>query len=101
MWIMRHGSIPEGYEIDHKDTNGLNNIDDNMRLATRSQNSMNRSMCSLAGVYFRSDRNKWYARIKVNAESIHLGSFENEEAALKARAAAEEKYFGEFTFQDS
>ena len=36
---------------------------------------------------------KWVAEIGVNRRKIHLGTFETFEDAIKARKAAEEKYF--------
>ena len=35
------GDIPEGYEIDHIDTNRLNNRVDNLRIVTRKENMAN------------------------------------------------------------
>jgi hypothetical protein len=43
------------------------------------------------GVYWRSDRNCWTARITVGDRNIHLGNYDKESDALKARRTAEEK----------
>lgn len=34
VWLIHHGEIPEGFEVDHKDTDKLNNKLSNLRLAT-------------------------------------------------------------------
>lgn len=35
IWEMLNGPIPDGYTVDHRDRDGLNNMPDNFRLATR------------------------------------------------------------------
>ena len=37
--------------------------------------------------------------IYINNKRIHLGSFDTEKEALKARRKAEKKYFGEFAYR--
>ena len=41
------------------------------------------------------------ARITKNREVILLGSFENYNDAVEARRSAEEKYFGEYSYDNS
>lgn len=44
--VLMHRTImcaPEGKEVDHIDRNGLNNVRDNLRLASHSQNLQNRT----------------------------------------------------------
>ncbi|WJJ58596.1 HNH endonuclease [Klebsiella phage vB_KpnM_NDO71] len=43
IWIykMFYGDIPEGYQIDHKDGNPMNNRKENLRLATNAENQWN------------------------------------------------------------
>lgn len=78
----------------------------NLRHATLSQNGMNKVIQSnntsgYTGVSKHKLTNKWIANIKVNNKTIYLGEFENKEDAIKVRKEAEEKYFGEFSYDNS
>ena len=58
-WIYMHGSIPDGMEIDHIDGDPANNRIANLRLATSSQQKMNKRAQSnnrsgLKGAYFHA-----------------------------------------------
>lgn len=73
--------------LDHKDRNGLNNAKDNLRVANKSTNSMNRAKvnktCSskYKGVSFNGM--KWHSYIKLNGKRTNIGWFDTEkEAAL-------------------
>ena len=44
IWIWHYGEIPAGMEIDHEDRDGLNDRIENLRLATSSQNKLNRNV---------------------------------------------------------
>lgn len=101
LWELFVGPIPDGYQIDHKDGNSLNNSLDNLRLATPSQNSINRKGYSkkIKGVYFRrrnSGRPSWQAKIGVDGKMITVGTFDTEEEAARAYNDAARKYYGEF-----
>lgn len=74
--------------IDHKNGNGLDNQRRNLRIASRSQNSMNRksrkgSRSRFKGVDFRLERNKWRAIICVDKKPKYLGLFDSEIEAAK------------------
>jgi len=87
-------------ETDHKDGSGLNNCRDNLRAATKAQNQHNRKRqkgtSKFKGVYWKKDRAKWRAYIKVERQSIHLGCFNSEMHAARAYDHAAKIYFGEF-----
>lgn len=94
IWVMEKGEIPEGYEIDHIDGDGLNNRLENLRCVTRSENFRNRRLATnntsgIVGVRKRKGENKWTAQIKIHGKSIHLGTFTTENDAAKARKDAE------------
>ena len=84
----------EGYVIDHKDGNPLNNLNENLRFATVSQNIMNSK--NTKGIFWDKSKNKWIAQLVINRKHIHLGYFTNKSDALNARQKGELKYFGEF-----
>lgn len=97
-------NYPDDMEVDHKDRNKLNNRKENFRIATHSQNSMNKDLQSnntsgIIGVSWYSNRNRWSSEIMLNKKKIHLGYFINKEDAIKARLEAEVKYFKEFAPQ--
>lgn len=87
--------------IDHINTDRLDNRLINLRIATPQQNSMNKSSqknssSKYLGVSFNMRDNKWIAYIRVNSKNIHLGTFENQDDAAKARDEATIKHFGKF-----
>jgi len=86
--------IKEKRDVDHINGNKLDNRRSNLRLATRSQNLMNKKHA--LGIYFNKQCNKWTAQIKANNKCINLGAYQNKEEALKVRRQAELKYFKEF-----
>jgi hypothetical protein len=99
-------NCPEGMMIDHIDHNKLNNMRSNLRIVTHQQNDMNRSKTKrnksgVIGVHWSKRDNKWWARIRLNNKTIHLGYFDNLENASRARKEAEIKYFGEYRNKDN
>ena len=88
-------------DVDHKNRSRLSNEYDNLRNATRQQNTSNRSTYTwsktgVAGVTWDKARGKWSARIKAGGKGHTLGRFDNFEDAVSARREAEVQYFGEF-----
>lgn len=87
-------------QVDHIDTNGLNNQRSNLRLA-RGQNAKNRKLyinntSGYKGVHWRKDRNTWVAMITVNGNVIYLGSSRDKIEAARMYNTAARKYHGEF-----
>lgn len=96
-------NAPEHLEVDHIDGNRLNNQRSNLRLATSSQNKMNRgprkdNTSGYKGVSWHSQRLKWTARVKAGQKYIHLGLFDSKEAAALAYNSAARLLHGEFAW---
>ena len=92
--------------IDHINHKVWDNRKHNLRPATVSQNNMNKILSSnntsgVTGVGWHKTKGKWRAYIVVNKKQIHLGDYNNFKDAVKARKDAEEKYFGEFSYDNS
>ena len=92
----------KGY--DHIDRNRLNNIKSNLRPATPTENTRNKSRqknntSGFIGLSWNKKREKWETYIKTDDKVIKLGYFENKIDAIKIRLQAEAKYFKEFAPQ--
>lgn len=101
-------NCPDGYIPDHilgKETR-YNNRKSNLRIVTKQQNGMNSALSEnntsgVTGVKWHSRDNIWEACITVNYKRIYLGRYNKFEDAVKARKEAEEKYFGEYSYDNS
>jgi len=87
--------------VDHKDRNTMNNHIENLRAATKSENSKNKKKrinCTSkhTGVCFNRNENKWISAIKVNFKSVFLGYFETEDEAAIVYNEMAKKHHGEF-----
>lgn len=97
----------KGEIVDHKITeNKWDNRKANLRVGTQQKNCMNRKISScnssgVTGVSFDKSKNKWVARIGIDYKKINLGAFDNKDDAIKVRKEAEEKYFGEWSYDKS
>lgn len=88
-------------EVDHKNSDGLDNQRENLRPATRRQNMQNMLKASnrsstLKGVVWHRRAQKWQAQIRVNGRNTYLGLFTDETVAGNAYQQAAEQHFGEF-----
>lgn len=86
-------------QVDHKDSNGLNNVRENLRLVVQAQNKINRkkyknNKSGYKGVCPEND--KWRADIQVNGKRIYLGAFDTKEDAYAAYCEAAKTHHGEF-----
>jgi len=105
--VWMHNEIienPKGLLIDHFNHNGLDNRRENLRVATRGQNTCNckkRKRCSsrFKGVCFHKNSRRqkpWDSYINVNGQRISLGCYMTEVEAAHAYDAAARKYHGQF-----
>lgn len=97
---------PKHMFVDHVNHNTLDNRKSNLRIVTRSQNQMNQkkrcdNLSGYTGVGFIKDEKKWQARITVNQKTKRLGRFFLKCQAVKARKEAEQKHFGEYSYESS
>lgn len=100
--------VDNKYEVDHihgKITRN-DNRKSNLRIATHSQNNINKDKTNLntsgyKGIDFYKRLGKWRARIHVNKKMILLGYFDKLEDAVNIRKEAEKKYHGEWDYNYS
>lgn len=93
-------------DVDHIKHKTYDNRKSEMRIVTRTENQMNLSLkCNntsgVTGVNYDNTNNRWVARIGINHKRICLGYFMKFEDAVSARKRAEEKYFGEYSYNNS
>ena len=101
-------NCPDNMVVDHigGEETRSDNRKQNLRICTISQNNMNRKMTNrntsgVVGVSWDKNKKKWEATIRINKKQIHLGLFDNFEDAVATRKQAEEKYFGEYSYDNS
>ena len=88
-------------EVDHKDHNGLNCRQRNLRLVTHVQNMQNQRKKSnntsgFKGVTWDKDRSLWRARIMLKGKCINLCRCKTAREAAKAYDKAALKLYGKF-----
>jgi hypothetical protein len=92
---------PQGMEVDHVSGDGLDNRrSSNLRLATRSQNSVNshrsrKAASGYRGVYSRPN-GKFHSKIMFQSKVLHIGIFVDAAKAAAAYDAKARELFGEF-----
>ena len=96
----------ENEDVDHIFHNITDNRKSKLRLVSDSQNQMNKIISSnntsgVKGVAWDKEYMKWVAYITVNKKIMKLGRFHNFEDAVKSRKNAENKYFGEYSYDNS
>lgn len=91
----------QGFIIDHKDHNGLNNQRNNLRYATQEQNSFNRRMrldnsSGYKGVSWAETSKKWRVQLQAGGTKRNGGLHNTKEEAALAYNKLAIRYFGEY-----
>lgn len=99
IYTMINGDIPNGFRIDHIDTDKANNKIENLRLATNNQNGFNRTKTKnntsgFKGVCRRG--NFWVGQLTFEGKIKYLGIFKTPELAYEAYKKAALELHGEF-----
>lgn len=95
IWMMNHGDIPEGFEVDHIDHDGTNNRLENLRLVDRSGNMKNRSKqtnkSGVHGVHWYESNQCWVAQCQSGGVR-HRELYKSFDDACEAIKRMHEKY---------
>jgi len=94
VYFLNTGIDPEEKQIDHIDSNRLNNKISNLRLATCKQNQDNRkkqknNISGVTGVSWHKRDNKWLPYITKDRLRINFGLFKSFNEAVAVRIVAE------------
>lgn len=92
--------------VDHINHNKKDNRKNNLRICSMSNNNMNKSKLrsntsGVTGVTWNEKMECWVSQIGLNNNTIILGYNSNFNKAVKVRKEAEEKYFGEYSYDNS
>jgi hypothetical protein len=82
-WFLYYGNFPSK-EIDHINGIKTDNRITNLREVSTRENCQNRRRNingKLPGAFYSKKDNRWYAQIKINGKSTHLGIFSTESEA--------------------
>lgn len=92
---------PRGLQVDHINRDGLDNRQQNLRLATSSENRYNTAQysnnkCGLKGVHKCRRSGLWRASVQAQGRAVELGRFDSPEEAHAAYRRAAQVLHGAF-----
>lgn len=98
--------LPDAEQVDHIKHILYDNRKSQLRPVTRTQNHWNQkkyttNTSGCTGVVYNKKSESWESRIDVNGKRIQLGIYKKYDDAVNARREAEEKYFGEYSYNNS
>lgn len=101
--LYMHKEITGNKETDHRNHVGIDNQRENLRDASRKQNTRNRrsrrgSSSEFKGVSWHKGDKRWEVQIKIDGKDRHLGNFVDEVEAAYVYDEAARKAFGEFAY---
>jgi hypothetical protein len=106
VWVYHNGDIPDGLFIDHIDGNRQNNLIENLRLASTSQNLYNRgprrdSLSGIKNVRWNEPTQSWRVKMFIDGKWKHFGLFGTIEEADAVARHARERNHGAFANHNS
>lgn len=107
--IKMHRYIMDCYDehvVDHINHDRFDNRRSNLRIVEIINNTQNQPIKSnntsgCPGVCWNKRKQKWMSRITVNKNKVFLGYYDDIKDAIKVRKEAEEKYFKQYSYDNS
>jgi len=103
--IRMHNEImtaPDGHELDHRNRNGIDNRENNLRSVTHSLNLRNYEArggnSKYKGVCWHKRDRRWGVKIVINYKQQYLGYFDSEKEAAMAYDDAAYENFGVYAY---
>ena len=98
-------NFPKDMEVIYLNHNRFDNRKQNLKNVSHMINQWGAKMRSnntsgTTGVSMHKRKNMWWAYIMVDKHRKNLGYYKNKSDAIKARKEAEEKYFGEYSYDN-
>lgn len=101
IWKLMTGEDPGAFEVDHKDTDKLNNRWQNLRLADGSGNRSNvrlsrANTSGIKGIRYDEHRDRWAAYVQHKGKQYNLGRFKDLDTAVAVLRKKRQQLHKEF-----